>query len=182
MQQSTPRHSTLITYRRIMLISRLLKRNRRLGKMRSNRMWLFVIVSAIPFALPSSSDAQDWMDRRHTCTPCAPGSQCSEVEIEGRTFMAVPDGALQDCIMLKAEVSRPAMLDKSSAVGQVLVKLALDRKGRIINAHCVSGPPIAYQAVLDSLHHWKFKKLKLPSKADGISGGLIVHFDFRSSP
>lgn len=148
--------------------------------MLSNRSWLITIVIAFLLVLPEISKAQGSAHQERVCRPCDNGT-CSEYRVGDQTLAAVSSDALQMCILQRSEVLRPAMLDRSSAVGQVVVKMVLNKRGRIVNAHCESGPPIAYQAVLNSLRRWKFKQVDLPRNNDGISGELKVAFDFRGS-
>lgn len=149
--------------------------------MHNNKLKLLVVLLAVLVAISSKSDAQAPRNQGRACDPCGGENKCEVVNIQSRVILAAPDGALQECVLRAATVSRPAMLDKSDAVGQVLVKIVLDKHQKLLSAQCVKGPPIAYQAVLNSLRYWKFKKFNLPQKIDGVSGELKVNFDFRTS-
>jgi outer membrane biosynthesis protein TonB len=150
--------------------------------MPNNKSLLILIVFSIFVALSEKSHARMTTYQSPVCTPCIEEGTCSEHKIKSQTIIEASEDALQKCVLRQADVSRPAMLDQSSSVGQVVVRVVLNKRGQILNAQCVSGPPIGYQAVLNSVRHWKFKRLKLPGNAERISGELTINFDFRSSP
>jgi outer membrane biosynthesis protein TonB len=72
------------------------------------------------------------------------------------------------------------MMERSSLYGKVILKVCVDKRGRVVSAIAVDGHPMAYAAALDSVKDWIFNPYLVNGKPKRVTADLEVEYDFRS--
>jgi outer membrane biosynthesis protein TonB len=64
-------------------------------------------------------------------------------------------------LLITREPVRAPMNERSGLHGTVVVRVCMSKRGRVISAAIIEGNPMAYGAVLDSIHHWTFNPYRV---------------------
>jgi hypothetical protein len=73
-----------------------------------------------------------------------------------------------------------SMMERSSLHGKVLLKVCVDKRGRVVSAFAIDGHPMAYATTLDSVKDWIFRPYLARGKPKMVTADLEVEYDFRS--
>lgn len=88
---------------------------------------------------------------------------------------------LMDLLITREPVHAP-MNERSRSHGTVIVRVCVTKRGRVVSAVIIDGHPMAYSAVLDSVHHWTFDSYRIGGRPKTAVADLEVDYDFRSPP
>lgn len=98
----------------------------------------------------------------------------------GPRKIRVSEGVAQANILRKVEPRYPELAREKRRQGDVILKLTIDRTGRVINLSIISGDPLLTEAAMDAVGQWTYKPYTLNGEPVEVETTVKVSFRMRS--
>jgi TonB family protein len=107
---------------------------------------------------------------------CLASGHAQQSDVQPPQQLLVPQSVMQENLIRKVAPEYPEEVRAKQIQGQVIVSIAVDKKGDVTEAKVVDGNPLLGAAAVKAIEQWKFRPYLLNGEAVDVSSSITVNF------